>query len=78
MESCENNNKPKTFKELVRSTYFWKPVSAIIIGGILGYLYYHFEGCSTGSCGITSSPITSILFGSALGYFLVNRPCKTC
>lgn len=78
MESCENNNKPKTLKELIRSSYFWKPASAIIIGGILGYLYYHFEGCTTGSCGITSNPITSILFGSALGYFLVNRPCKTC
>jgi len=78
METCENNNKPKTLKELIRSSYFWKPVSAIIIGGIIGYLYYHFEGCTTGSCGIASNPISSILFGSALGYFIISRPCKTC
>ncbi len=78
METCENNNKPKTLKELLRSSYFWKPAAGVIIGGILGYLYYHYEGCTTGSCGITSNPISSILFGSVLGYFFVNRPCKTC
>jgi hypothetical protein len=77
-ESCETSNKPKTFKEFIRSSYFWKPVSGIIIGGLLGYLYYFFEGCSSGSCGITANPISSILFGSAIGYFFVNRPCKTC
>jgi len=77
-ESCKNDNKPKTINELIRSSYFWKPASGIIIGGLLGYLYYHFEGCSSGSCGITANPFSSILFGSTLGYFFVNRPCKTC
>ncbi len=77
-ETCENNNKPKTFNELIRSSYFWKPAIAVIIGGSLGYLYYHFVGCASGSCGITANPISSVIFGGALGYFLVNSPCKTC
>ncbi len=77
-ETCENNIKPKTFNELIRSSWFWKPASGIIIGGVLGYLYYFYEGCNSGACGITGNPISSIIFGSVLGYFFVNRPCKTC
>jgi len=39
-ETCEAGNKPKTFKEMIRSSYFWKPAAAVIIGGIAGFLYY--------------------------------------
>jgi hypothetical protein len=77
-ESCENDTKPKNFNELIHSAYFWKPVAGIIIGGIGGFLYYHFVGCASGSCGITSNPFSSTLFGAAMGFFVVNRPCKTC
>jgi urea transporter len=77
-ETCETQNKPKTFKEMIRSAYFWKPASAVIIGGTIGFLYYHFVGCASGSCGITSNPFSSVLMGSAMGYFVVNSPCKTC
>jgi hypothetical protein len=77
-KSCEVEPRPKTFKALIVSDYFWTPARAMIIGGILGYLYYHFEGCSTGTCAITSSPYLSIIFGSLFGLAFVNRPCKTC
>jgi hypothetical protein len=77
-ESCETDNKPKIFRELIRSSSFWKPVSGVIIGGVLGYLYYHFVGCASGNCAITSNPISSIIFGGILGLFVVNKPCKTC
>lgn len=77
-ETCEADNKPKTFKELIRSSYFWKPASGVIIGGTLGFLYFYFVGCTSGTCAITSNPISSILFGGILGLFIVNRPCKTC
>ncbi len=76
--SCETDNKPKSFKELIQSSYFWKPATAVLIGAILGYLYYHFIGCTSGSCAITSSPLSSTLFGGVLGFLFVNRPCKTC
>ena len=77
-KACETVPRPKTFKELMRSSWFWKPASALIIGGAIGFLYYHFVGCASGSCGITSNPFSSILFGAAIGYFVVNSPCKTC
>ena len=77
-ESCKTDTKPKTFKELIRSSYFWKPASGVLIGGTLGFLYYYFVGCTSGSCAITSSPISSIIMGGVLGLFITNSPCKTC
>jgi len=77
-ETCETKGKPSTFKELMRSSYFWKPASGAIIGGVLGFLYYYFVGCSSGSCSLTTHPVSSIILGAVMGYFVVNRPCKTC
>ena len=31
--------------------------TGIIIGAVAGYLYYHFVGCSSGTCAITSKPL---------------------
>lgn len=42
----------------------------ILGGGIAGYLYYRFIGCSTGVCPITSRPIPSIIYGAAIGALL--------
>lgn len=44
----------------------------VFIGGIAGYLYYYFIGCSTGSCAITSRPFNSIIYGAIIGYLLVS------
>ncbi len=77
-ETCETNSRPKTFREFVRSSYFWKPAGAMIVGGTLGFLYYYFVGCASGSCGITSNPYLSVVFGALLGLFVTNSPCKTC
>lgn len=44
----------------------------IIIGAIGGYLYYHFVGCASGTCAITSKPLNSTLYGAMMGALLVN------
>jgi hypothetical protein len=75
---CSTKEKPKTLKEFFSSSYFWKSLAGAVIGGIGGFLYYHFIGCSSGSCGITSNPYMSTLAGSLLGFFIVNRPCGRC
>jgi hypothetical protein len=41
-----------------------------ILGGVLGFLYYYFIGCRSGSCPITSNPYISILFGVVAGIIL--------
>jgi len=76
--SCETKKKPKTFREFIRSSHFLRPFLGIIIGGVAGYLYYHFVGCSSGSCAITSNPYISTMAGSFFGFFISNSPCSKC
>jgi hypothetical protein len=77
-QTCEKKKKPKTVKEFIKSSVFWKPLLGIVIGGVSGYLYYHFTGCPTGSCGITSNPYLSTIGGGFLGFFMANSPCSKC
>ncbi len=39
----------------------------VVAGAIVGYLYYHFVGCGSGSCAITSKPLNSTLYGAVMG-----------
>ena len=73
---CVVKPKPKTIKEFCTSMYFWRPFIAVIVGGIAGFLYYRFVGCSSGHCAITSNPYMSVLWGSLMGFFLVSSPCS--
>jgi hypothetical protein len=40
---------------------------SILGGAALGYLYHRVVGCRSGACPITASPITSTLYGAAMG-----------
>ena len=44
----------------------------IVIGSIGGYLYYHFIGCASGTCSITSQPVNSTVYGAAMGGLILN------
>ena len=44
----------------------------IILGLIAGYAYYHFVGCASGTCAITSKPLNSTLYGGMMGGLLFN------
>lgn len=47
-------------------------VAGVIVGGILGYAYYYFIGCSTGTCVITSKPLNSTVYGMIMGYLMFS------
>ena len=49
----------------------------IVLGGILGYAYYHFIGCNTGTCARTSKPINSSVYGMVMGYLILSTFEKT-
>jgi len=75
--NCNLNPDPEIKKKFFRSWSFWRPFLGVIFGGLAGYLYYHFVGCNSGSCAITSNPYNSIIAGGIFGILMVNSPCST-
>ena len=47
-------------------------VIGVIVGAISGYAYYHYVGCASGTCAITSKPLNSTLYGGLMGGLLFN------
>lgn len=43
-----------------------------IIGGVVGYLYYDYIGCTSGTCPITSNPFIMTVYGTVMGGLLLN------
>ena len=73
---CKAKPSPKTIREFLRSPNFLRPFFGVLVSGFAGFLYYHYVGCATGTCAITSSPYGSTLMGSLLGVFVSNSPCS--
>ncbi len=76
--NCKVSVKPKSIREFLKSWYFLRPFLGIVAGGAAGFLYYHFVGCSSGSCFITSHSYTTIIFGGLFGYLITSGPCTRC
>ncbi len=47
-------------------------VIGVLVGAVGGYLYYHFIGCTSGTCAITSQPVNSTLYGAMMGGLLFS------
>ena len=47
-------------------------IIGVLAGGIGGFAYYHFIGCASGTCPITSNPYISIVYGALLGYLFLD------
>lgn len=48
----------------------------ILVGAAGGYAYYHYVGCASGTCAITSKPLNSTLYGAVMGGLLFNMFIK--
>ncbi len=44
-----------------------RTIIGVVVGGGLGFAYYKFVGCSTGTCPLTSNPFISTLYGMVVG-----------
>jgi high-affinity Fe2+/Pb2+ permease len=47
-------------------------VIGAVIGGVIGFLFYRFVGCKSGSCMIASNPYLSTIYWGFLGALLSN------
>lgn len=65
MEANQNVNK------MTKKQYIFTGVG-VVVGLIAGYAYYHFVGCASGTCAITSKPINSTLYGGFMGGLVFN------
>lgn len=54
---------------------YWKVILSTIAGAVLGYSYYYFIGCQSGTCPITSNWHISTLYGAGLG-LVASFPTK--
>jgi hypothetical protein len=54
---------------------YWKPILITTSGIVLGFAYWRFVGCKSGTCPVTSNWHTSALMGGILG-FLIGLPGK--
>jgi uncharacterized protein YcfJ len=51
-------------------------IAGVVTGALAGYLYYHFVGCSSGTCAITSKPLNSSVYGAVMGGLLASMFIK--
>ena len=47
-------------------------LAGLLLGALAGYLYYRLVGCSSGTCPITSNPVSSMLYGAVSGGVLFH------
>ena len=68
-------HKPVKMEFLVRYKLVFL---GVVMGAIAGYAYYHFIGCISGTCPITSQPLNSTLYGALMGgvLFIGNKKEK--
>lgn len=54
----------------------WTYLAGAVAGGIAGYAYWYFIGCESGTCPITASPTSSIVWGAIMGSLLFSMVKK--
>lgn len=55
-----------------------RPALFILGGGLVGLGYYYLVGYSTGTCVITSSPLTSMAYMALVGWLLSGVFGSSC
>lgn len=48
-----------------------KMLSGLGVGAIIGFAYYYYIGCASGTCAITSNPYVSTAYGAMMGLVLI-------
>ena len=65
----------KDFKKQTTKTKILALVKIILpvfLGAIVGYAYYYYIGCVSGTCPITSNPYISTVYGSVIGAIFIK------
>lgn len=60
------------------ATRLIRPILFAAAGALVGYLYYRFIGCASGTCAITSKPLNSMVYFGFMGLLLSGVFCPSC
>ncbi|MCO6495139.1 MAG: hypothetical protein J5I91_05600 [Bacteroidetes bacterium] len=55
-------------------------IIGVVVGAVAGFLYWHYVGCESGTCAITSKPLNSTAYGALMGgltFSLFKKENKT-
>lgn len=63
-------------KKILDKIYIKRLIIFSVIGGFIGFAYYYFIGCKSGTCAIKSNPYYMILWGLVLGGVLGYKQKK--
>lgn len=55
-----------------------RPVLFTLGGAVAGLIYYYVVGCSTGTCAITSNPISSMVYMGIIGWLVSGIFTRGC
>lgn len=55
----------------LNKNFILKKILPVLGGALLGYAYYYFIGCYSGTCPITSNPYISTFYGALIAAILV-------
>lgn len=56
---------------------YWKTGLFMLVGAGLGFAYWRFVGCTSGTCPLTANWHTSTLMGGLIGMLAVSSSKKT-
>jgi hypothetical protein len=54
-----------------------KKIIGVVLGALGGYVYYHYIGCISGHCPISSNPWISTAYGALMGFLVVPSKQKS-
>ena len=55
-----------------------RPALFTLGGALAGLAYYHFIGCTSGTCPITSNPFGSMLYMGLIGWLISGMLSRKC
>jgi hypothetical protein len=55
----------------------YKKIIGVVLGAVAGYAYYHYVGCISGTCPISSNPWISTGYGALMGYLIAPSKNKS-
>lgn len=63
-------NKRSKFTKLVNEKKWLRVLLGMLVGALLGIIYWEFIGCNGGNCPLTSNPYKTVVVFAAMGGFL--------